>query len=319
MKLQDILSGYMARGETLRNEDMYNEAGTIRVYSATTTGPVGYYNNYNYTLKNTSFIISLNGANAGYVSIGLDHEKVWITSDCGVLELRESYIREYPKEVLALWIQDFCVKSRKVNGTQPKFYIASALGKEIDVSVLKKIASFDFSEANLRKRISNKIHKYYCEIEVRNSKREICFKNFIDSFFERGDRLVQGRDLYNNYGTIKVISSTTTGEMGFYNRANYLLGENDVVYAIDGANAGYVSVFKKGEVFITDHAGVITVKEEYVKKYGRIAIAIFLQDYFVKMRNANGTQPTFMLKNNLNIMLDLSILDVLAKMKLDEA
>ena len=174
---------------------------------------------------------------------------------------------------------------------------------------------YDLSEVEFEETIKDNVKKYYSQI-YHIEEEMIFLEDFIDGYIERGVRLVKGRDLYINHGSIKVISSTTTGPMGYYNKGNYLLKDNDFVYAIDGANAGYVSFYAPQEIFLTDHAGVISVKEQYVNQYGKVAIALFLQDYFVKLRS-RGTQPTFLLKNNVNLKLNIKKLDVISKMDLD--
>ena len=77
------------------------------------------------------------------------------------------------------------------------------------------------------------------------------------------------------------------------------------------------TLYKPQKVFITDHAGVITVKDDYVKKYGKLSIALFLQSYFTKL-TSKGTQPTFILKNNLKIRLNLSLLEKISEVIKDD-
>ena len=62
---------------------------------------------------------------------------------------------------------------------------------------------------------------------------------------------------------------------------------------------------------------MITVRDFYVKKYGKLAIALFLQNYFTKAAS-KGTQPTFLLKNNLKMHIDLSVLEKIAEFVNDD-
>lgn len=316
MILKKLLKSYIPRGELITNEDIYNGYGSIPVYSATTTGAVGYYRKSNYITTPYTMLVSNNG-NAGFVSLLPDNKEIWFGSDCGILELEDWVYQKYNKEIIAVWLQDFFIKNRHVNGTQPKFSLSRCINKDVDLNALDNLKNIDFSEVDLDDCVYESVKKYFNELNDSNTKNTIKLKNFINGYIERGKRLVIGRDLYTNYGNIKVISSTTTGPMGYYTRSNYELKPNDFLYTIDGANAGYVLLFSPQSIFITDHAGVISVKDEYNEKYGKVAIALLLQDYFVK-KASKGTQPTFLLKNNLELELDLNRLHVLSKMKLDK-
>lgn len=309
MKFCEIIEKVICRGDFVSNKMIYENHGEFPVYSATTTGPVGFYKNYNYITKSNSFIISLNG-NAGFVSLVKEASKVFIGSDCGVIEIKQNFLKKYNKEIIAIWLQDFCIKNRHVNGTQPKFAIDRNYNKQINENILNIINNIDLSAENIDDQIYKRIGNLNLARDFTSKK--ILLKDMIDKYKERGKRLVKGRELYYERGNVKAISSTTTGPMGYYNTSNYNLEENDFVYSIDGANAGYISLYLPQPVFITDHAGVITIKKEYVQKYGKLVISLFLQDYFVKQAS-KGTQPTFLLKNNLNLELNLGKLEVLSQ------
>lgn len=316
MKFKDIIKNSICRGDFISNEIMYNNKGKIPVFSATTTGAVGFYKYSNYKFKKNSFLISLNG-NAGFVSYIKDSTEIWIGSDCGVVEVIDSIINNYPKELIALWLQDFCVKNRHVNGTQPKFAIDRNYEKEIDIDFLQKLSSINLDDFNCENDIQKEIFEKYKNITKIDFSSKIKLQEFIDGYIERGKRLVKGRELYFEKGNIKAISSTTSGPMGYYSKSNYNFTNNDFIYSIDGANAGYISIYKPQNLFITDHAGVITVRNFYVKKYGKLAIALFLQNYFTKAAS-KGTQPTFLLKNNLKMHIDLSVLEKIAEFVNDD-
>ena len=316
MKFKDIITDYIPRGELIRNEDMYQEQGIIPVFSAQTTGPFGYYDKANYKTTNNTFLFSVDGVNAGYVSIFTPNTDIWLTSVCGVLELNNSFIEKYPKEILAIWLQNFFIKNRHNNGTQPKFSILKILDKEINISELEMLHKMDLSFLSIEDEISVAI-KNINIINNTDGKNTIKLKDFIEDYLERGTRLVKGRDLYINHGEVKVMSATTTGPTGYYNQSNFYLKENDFLYAIDGY-AGYVSILKPQKIFLTDHAGIITIPEKTIQKYGKVAIALFLQDYFIKNRTSTGNQPTFMLKNILELELDLDKLQILAERNLDQ-
>ena len=317
MLFKYIIHSYIARGNLIRNEDLYNHYGNVPVYSAQTTGPIGYYNKTNYNTTQNTFIFSLNGANAGYISITKENIPIWFSSDTGVLELKEEYLKKYPKEILSVWLQDFFVKNRHNNGTQPKFSILKVLDKEIDISYLNYLSQLDLQELDYEQKLES-ILTDIDEINKTNGTNTIRLKDFICSYKERGKRLVKGRDLYINHGNIKVISATTTGATGYYNSFNEHIADNQFLYSIDGYNAGYVSILPEQSFFMTDHAGIIEVPKETLTKYGRIAIALWLQDYFCKNSTSNGSQPTFMLKNVLDLSLDLDKLEILSRYNLDE-
>lgn len=321
MRFKELIDNVICRGNFISNKIMYENIGNIPVYSATTTGPVGFIKDDNdkfnyYITKDNSFLVSLNG-NAGFISLVKENTKIFVGSDCGVIEIKPDFLKKYDKEIVALWLQDFCVRNRHVNGTQPKFSITKSYDKKINIKELESLSFMDFSEINKISKISKQLSSLKFNTDS-TGKNRILLKDFIShDFFERGRRLVKGRELYRDHGNIKAISSTTTGPMGFYKKQNYYLKDNDFVYSIDGANAGYISLYKPQEVWITDHAGVISVKKEYLKKFGKLAISLFLQDYFIKLRTT-GTQPTFLLKNNLNLLLDLNKLEALSKIITDE-
>lgn len=309
MKFGNIIQKVICRGDFVSNKIIYDNYGKYPVYSAATTGPVGFYNKFNYVTQNNSFIISLNG-NAGFVSLVEENKKIFIGSDCGVIEIKQEFLEKYSKEIIAIWLQDFCIKNRHVNGTQPKFAIDRNFNKQINENILKMINDIDLSVEDIDDKIYKKIENLNITLSI--SRNRILLKDMIDKYKERGKRLVKGRDLYYERGNIKAISSTTIGPMGYYSTSNYNLKDNDFIYSIDGANAGYISLYKPQPVFITDHAGVITIKEKYIQKYGKLAVALFLQDYFAKQAS-KGTQPTFLLKNNLNLELSIDKLEILSK------
>lgn len=317
MLFKDILHSYFARGTLIRNEDLYNHYGNIPVYSAQTTGPIGYYNKTNYTTTQNTFIFSLNGANAGYISITDSNIPIWFSSDTGVLELKDIYIKQYSKEILSIWLQDFFIKNRHNNGTQPKFSILKILNKKIDISYLEYLSKLDLTELNYEHILAS-VLKNIEDINITRGTNNILLKDFISNYKERGKRLVKGRDLYINHGNIKVMSATTSGATGYYNSFNEHLSNNQFIYSIDGYNAGYISILPEQDFFMTDHAGIIEVEQATVEKYGRVAISLWLQDHFCKNRTSNGSQPTFMLKNVLDTTLDLDKLEILSNYNLDE-
>lgn len=314
MKLKDIMEfPYCERGSRLtQGGDLYFNTGQIKVISSSTTGPMGYYNRYNYELQENSFVYSIEGANAGYVSIYLP-QKIWLMDVAGVINIKREYIAQYGKQQIALFLQYYFVKNRHNNGTQPKFNLKRCLDVEISFEILDRIAQMQLTTLEQNEEIFDRIIEKYSLLRNRK-KHLICLRDFMDYYKDRGKRLVVGRDLYQNIGDIKVISSTTTGPMGYYTQSNYDLNENDFVYAIDGANAGYVSIYSPQKVWLTDHAGVITVKDTYVKQYSKIAIALFLQNIFTHNLSNTGTQPMFILKSMLDVSIDIGYLDVLENM-----
>lgn len=312
------------RGKRITNEAMYNNFGEIKVISSKIDGCFGYIceeylnlpintNAKQYIDENT-FVYAIEG-NAGYVSL-YTPQMIWLSDVSGLFDVKKKYIDMYGKDLIAIFLQYFFIKNRHNTGTQPKFLIKNILNKKIDMNVLTQLSKIDLSEVDIEDNIYSRVKTNYNELLIKNDTNKIILKDFVDGYIERGTRLVIGRDLYLDYGNIKAISSTTTGPMGYYNKSNYDLKENDFLYSIDGANAGYISLYHPQSIFITDHAGVISVKEEYVKRYGKLSIALFLQDYFIK-QTSKGTQPTFLLKNNLNLEMDLNILEVLSSMELD--
>lgn len=313
------------RGKRITNEDMYNNFGGIKVISSKIDGCFGYVSeeyinlpsniNAKQYINENTFVYAIEGS-AGYISL-YEPQKIWLSDVSGIFDVKKKYIDKYGKYLIAVFLQDFFINNRHNNGTQPKFLIKNILNKKINIDILDKLVKIDLSEVDIEESIYDNVKLNYNEIFITKNPNKIMLRDFIDGYIERGKRLVKGRDLYSEYGNIKVISSTTTGPMGYYNKSNYELKENDFLYAIDGVNAGYVSLYEPQLIFITDHAGVISVKEEYVKRYGKIAVALFLQDYFMK-QTSKGTQPTFLLKNNLNLEMDLNILEIVSKMKLDD-
>ncbi|XTR38141.1 hypothetical protein ACQQ2T_01845 [Paraclostridium tenue] len=319
------LSSIIERGKRITNEDIYKNHGSIKVISSKIDGELGYVSeqyldeteniNANHEIGENTFVYAIEG-NAGYISL-YKPQKIWLTDVAGIFDVKQKYIDKYGKFIIAIFLQDFFIKNRHNNSTQPKFLIKNILNKEIDLTLLDKLKGTDMAEVELEQELEEDVCKYYQDINRISDENKILLKDFIDMYIERGKRLVQGRDIYINHGEVKVMSSTTTGPMGYYNRSNYDLKENDFIYSIDGVNAGYISILNPQRIFITDHAGVISVKKKFIKKYGKISIAIFLQNYFVKKRS-NGTQPTFLLKNNLNLELNLNELEILKNMKLDK-
>lgn len=317
MRIRDIIEfPYYERGERIvQARDLYLNPGNIKVISSGTEGPMGYYNKANFTLMENSFVYAIEGY-AGMVSI-YQPQDIWLTDVAGVVNVKQEYIDEYGKENIAIFLQYYFLRNRHNNGQQPKFTLKRCLDIEIDLSIINVIKNVDTSELEYYHNLFERISKHYNEMLV--DKGEIIyFSEFIEKYKERGVRLVQGSDLYPNPGDIKVISSTTTGAMGHYNRSNFELKKNDFVYTIDGANAGYILLFKPQKIWLTDHAGVVTVKDKYVDKYGKYAIAIFLQMFFRNNIANTGTQPKFVIKNLLNKEIDLTKLDALNKMNLED-
>ena len=319
MKLKDIIElPYCERGARLtQGGDLYFNTGQIKVISSSTTGPMGYYNKYNYKLKENSFVYSIEGANAGYVSI-YPPQRIWLMDVAGVVNIKSEFIEKYGKEQMALFLQYYFVKNRHNNGTQPKFNLKRCLEIEIDFDVIRKIAQAQLTVLEQNEEIFDRIIENYGSLQGRR-KNYINLREFMVNYKDRGKRLVVGRDLYQNLGDIKVISSTTTGPMGYYNQSNYELKENDFIYAIDGANAGYVSIYPPQNVWLTDHAGVISVKDVYINKYSKITIAIFLQNIFTQNLSNTGTQPMFILKSILDLQIDIGYLDVLEGLLVEQS
>lgn len=157
-----------------------------------------------------------------------------------------------------------------------------------------------------------KVEEVLEEIYELDTNREIKLEKFIESYIERGIRLTEA-DIYNGYGNIPVYSSTISGPIGYYNKANYKLNDKSIIYTIEG-NAGYILKPKDKEIFYTDVAGIINIKEEYYDKYNIFAIAIYLQYLFIKNRHNTGKQPKFLVKRNLNMKINLDVLDKLSKL-----
>ena len=319
MKLKDIIElPYCERGSRLtQGGDLYFNTGSIRVISSSTTGVMGYYNKYNYELKDNSFVYSIEGANAGYVSI-YSPQKIWLMDVAGVVNIKREIINRYGKEEVALFLQFYFVNNRYNNGTQPKFNLKRCLEIDIDFGIFDKIMQIQLEVFEQNEKVFDRIIEKYDSLKNRN-KTFICLKELLNSYKERSGRLVIGRDLYQNMGNIKVISSTITGPMGYYNKSNYELKQNDFVYAIDGANAGYVSIYSPQKIWLTDHAGVISVKESFLDRYSKETIAIFLQNFFTNNLSNTGTQPMFILKSLLEAPIDIGYLDVLEKLIIDHS
>lgn len=311
MKLKDMIEfPYQERGERItQGRELYWDRGSIKVISSATNGPMGYYSKYNYQLKDNSFVYSIEGSNAGYVSI-YKPQKIWLMDVAGVVNIKDEYIQTYGKETVALFLQGYFVKNRHNNGTQPKFTLKRCLDMDIDINILKQIKSVDLSRIARDAQLMEHIYKNYGQME-HHEKRYVLLRDILESYRERGTRLVVGRDLYQNRGGIPVISSTTTGPMGYYNKYNYELCERDIVYAIDGANAGYTSFYGEKEIWLTDHAGVIRIKRELTEKYSMISLAVFLQNIFTKNLLNTGTQPMFTIKSILDLSIDTGYLEPL--------
>lgn len=318
MKLKDIIElPYRERGSRLtQGGSLYFNTGKIKVISSSTTGPMGYYNKSNYELKENSFVYSIEGY-AGYVSI-YPPQKIWLMDVAGVVNIKNEIIERYGKEEVALFLQYYFVKNRHNNGTQPKFNLKRCLEVDIDFKIIEKIKQIQLTALEQNEVVFDKIVENYDLLKIRK-KNYIDLREFMTAYKDRGSRLVIGRDLYQNSGNIKVISSTTTGPMGYYNRSNYELKYNDFIYAIDGANAGYISIYSPQKIWLTDHAGVISVKEDFLSKYNKVTIAIFLQNIFINNLSNTGTQPMFILKSLLDVPIDIGYLDVLEKLIFDNS
>ncbi len=132
----------------------------------------------------------------------------------------------------------------------------------------------------------------------------------ISSFKERGKRITL-EDIYNNYGLYPVYSSTITGNIGYYKEYNEEISSSSLLYAIEG-NAGSISipVSESNKIWLLDVAGIINIKDEYLAKYSREAISIYLEYLFKNNRHNNSGQPKFLLKKNLDLEIDLNIIEI---------
>lgn len=135
----------------------------------------------------------------------------------------------------------------------------------------------------------------------------------LEGFQERGTRITV-EDIYNNYGEYPVYSSTITGNIGFFDKYNYTLSADSFVYAIEG-NAGSISIptSPNNKIWLLDVAGVINLKEEYIRNYKKEIIAVYLEYLFRNNRHNNSGQPKFLIKKNLDLQVDLSVLKILNK------
>ncbi len=162
-----------------------------------------------------------------------------------------------------------------------------------------------------RKDIKSKLMNAIIEINKSQKENNIPFHTFISSYVERGNRITI-EDIYNNYGEYPVYSSTITGNIGYYNSTNQEINENSLLYAIEG-NAGSISIpfSKVNKIWLLDVAGVIDIKDDYLKKYSKESISIYLEYMFRNNRHNNSGQPKFLIKKNLDLLIDLNSIEII--------
>lgn len=153
----------------------------------------------------------------------------------------------------------------------------------------------------------NEIIRIVKEIELINTNNVVKLEDIIKNNIERGDRLTEP-EIYSGYGDIPVYSSTVTGPYGYYRTFNTEIDSSTIIYTIEGSNAGFVLIPVKEKIFLTDVAGIINIKDEYIKTYGKMAIAIYLQHLFIQNRHNTGKQPKFLVKRNMKMEINLDIL-----------
>ena len=189
---------------------------------------------------------------------------------------------------------------------------------------LKFMKHTDIKESLLRLLVmqgKNNFDSGILDTEINNALKEVQGLNYeskyiplhlmIEGFQERGNRITI-EDIYNNYGEYPVYSSTITGNIGFFNQFNYTLNDDSFIYAIEG-NAGSISIptSLSNKVWLLDVAGVINLKEEYINGYKKEIIAVYLEYLFRNNRHNNSGQPKFLIKKNLDLQVDLSVLEIL--------
>jgi len=180
--------------------------------------------------------------------------------------------------------------------------------KESLLRLLAMQGKTNFDSSILDSEISNALE----EIKSLNYESEyISLHLMLEGFQERGNRITV-EDIYNNYGEYPVYSSTITGNIGFFDKYNYTLSDDSLVYAIEG-NAGSISIpiSPNNKIWLLDVAGVINLKEEYISNYKKEIIAVYLEYLFRNNRHNNSGQPKFLIKKNLDLQVDLSVLKIL--------
>lgn len=315
MKLKEIIKSYKERGGYITEELMYNQYGKYPVYSASSFGTIGYFNKYNYITTPFTFIYILNGI-AGSVLITHENEKIWFSNDTGVIEIEPNIAKLYKKETFAIYLQYLFIGNRHNNGGRPKFSIKRCLEVEIDMKVLEFIENHDNKEVELELELEKDIDKILEQTDLWDNKSVVKLEDLIESYKERGKRLTYGKDIYRNCGKIKIFSADIYKPMGYYNSSNYAIKENSFIYTIDGNNAGSILLIKPQNIWLTDHAGVINIKKQYINKYGRLALGIYLDAIFKANRDSTGARPQFLLKKVLKLDLNLNHIRMLSEMQL---
>lgn len=320
MKLTNIINYYSERGANnisggITLSEIYKNKGEYPVYSASSNGPIGFYNKFNYEIKDNSFIYTLNGEWAGSILITQSYTNVWISSDTGVLEIKSEFIDYYGKEVVGVYLDYLFKSSRHNTGARPKFSLKKILSYDIDFNILNQIKDFDQNKAVARVTLLNKIKSISKDIEESSDivSEYISISDLIDYYIERGKRLTIGKDLYPNKGEIPVYSADTTGPMGFYNNSNYCIEKNSLIYTIDGELAGS-TLFPVGDkIWLTDHAGIIKLNDYYVENYGIIAIAVYLDLFFKSSLDVLDGRKQFLIKKIMDKNIDLSKIKIISK------
>lgn len=316
MKLKEIITAYKERGGYITEELIYNKYGSCPVYSASSLGTIGYYNKHNYITTPYTFIYTLNGI-AGSVLITHEKEKIWFSNDTGVIEIDPNIAKQYKKETIAIYLQYLFICNRHNNGGRPKFSIKRCLEVVIDMEVLDFIENHENKEVGVELELKKNIVKILGQTDLWDNKSTIKLEDLIESYKERGKRLTYGKDIYLSCGKIKIISADIYKPMGYYNSANYIIKENSFIYTIDGNNAGSILLINPENIWLTDHAGVINIKKQYVDEYGRLAIAIYLDAIFKANRDGTGARPQFLLKKVLKLNLNLCHIRMLTEMRLE--
>jgi hypothetical protein len=314
MKLKNIIKSYSERGSFISETIIYNNPGVYPVYTSNTVSEVGYYSKYNYTITPYSYIYTLNGVKAGSILISQPGQKIWYSTDTGVFEIKPEFQSRYKKETVATYLQFLFMRNRHNNGGQPKFSLKRCLELEIEEDTLDFIEKQNNYEIDNEKDLREKIKSISTQLENVHSNNLITVADLLDSYKERGKRVTHGKDLYLNPGKYKVFSADIYGPMGYYNKYNYILKENSILYTIDGKNAGTVLTPAQQKIWLTDHAGVINIKQDYIDEFGKLPIAIYLQKIFKENRDGTGTRPQFLLKKVLNKKVNLDFLKILAQL-----
>lgn len=316
MKLKEIITSYKERGGYITEELIYNEYGAYPVYSASSLGTIGYFNKYNYTTTPYTFIYTLNGI-AGSVLITHKNENIWFSNDTGVIEIDPNIVKIYKKETIAIYLQYLFVGNRHNNGGRPKFSIKRCLEAEIDTNILDFIDNHENKEVELELELKKNINNILEKQDLWDNKSTIKLEDIIETYKERGKRLTYGKDIYRSCGKVKVISADIYKPMGYYNSSNYNIKESSFIYTIDGNNAGSILLINPGDIWLTDHAGVINIKNQFIDEYGRFAIGIYLDAILKANRDNTGARPQFLLKKVLKLNLNLKHIRMLSEMQLE--